>query len=425
MAASLNEIAQVQETMGQAQDAVTSYNEALALNRETGDKARTTLTLINLGALMNETLGRPDEGLKLLREALGLARDSGSRGTEALALNNIGSAYFAKGDYSEAQTNFERALEIRQATKVNHEIADTQHSLGETLNRMGRFDQALKRYLTALELRRQDSDRRNEAIESYSIGTVFDYQGRYGAAIASKTEALQAFRELKQRDFWFGEILSGHGASLALAGRLDDASRSLEEALTLARELQNNALIAQTLRAQSEVLLYRGDTAEAAKVAGLAVQAAAQASDQSLQRSTQLQAARVAAAAQPTPALVSSLSTISREANSNGFIYLSVLAALESADTLLRLGDTRVARQSIEPTLARAESLGLRELLARSEFVLAETMRAAKDPQARRHYATAQRLLEEIRREEGAQQILERADLKRIHAESERWAKGT
>ena len=425
MAASLSEIAQVQETVGQAQEAVKSYNEALALNRETGDKARTTLTLINLGALMNETLGRPDDGLKLLREALVLARDSGSRGTEALALNNIGSAYFAKGDYSEAQTNFERALEIRQGTKVNHEIADTQHSLGETLNRMGRFDQALKRYLTALDLRRQDADRRNEAIESYSIGTVFDVQGRYGAAVASKTEALQAFRELKQRDFWLGEILSGHGASLALAGRLDDSGKSLEEALNLARELQNNVLIAQTLRGQSEVLLYRGDTAEAAKVASLAVQAAARASDRSLKLSTDAQIARVAAVAQPSRAVASSLATLSREANSNGFIYLSVLTALESAETMLRLGDNRGARQSIESTLARAESLGLRELLARSEYVLAETMRGAKDPQARRHYATAQRLLEDIQREDGARQILERADLKRIHTESERWAKGS
>lgn len=424
IAASLSEIAQVQETMGQPHEAVKSYNEALALNRETGDKTRTTLTLINLGALMNETLGRPDDGLKLLREALVLARDSGSRGTEALALNNIGSAYFAKGEYSEAQTNFERALEIRQVSKVNHEIADTQHSLGETLNRMGRFDQALKSYLAAMELRRQDSDPRNEAIESYSIGTVFDYQGRYGAAVASKNEALQAFRELEQRDFWLGEILSGHGASLALAGRLDESEKSLEEALTLAREIQNNGLIAQILRIQSDRLLYRGHTAEAAKLADQAAQTASRASDRALQLWAQAQVARVAAVARPTRSVATSLANISREANTSGSIYLSVLTSLESAETLLRLGDSRGARQSVGTTLARAESLGLRELLARSEYVLAETMRAANDPQARRHYATAQRILEEIKREEGAQQVLERTDLKRVHAESERRAKG-
>ena len=86
------------------------------------------------------------------------------------------------------------------------EIADTLHNLGETLDKMGRYDQALTRYLRALELRRSDGDKRGAAIESYSIGTIFDYQGRYGAAVKSKEEALKAFRELKQRDFWLARF---------------------------------------------------------------------------------------------------------------------------------------------------------------------------------------------------------------------------
>ena len=67
-----------------------SYNEALALQREIGDKSGTSITLINLGALLNEGSGRPDEALPLFREALSLAREAGDRGGEALALNNIG-----------------------------------------------------------------------------------------------------------------------------------------------------------------------------------------------------------------------------------------------------------------------------------------------------------------------------------------------
>jgi tetratricopeptide (TPR) repeat protein len=290
---------------------------------------------------------------------------------------------------------------------------------------MGRFDQALARYLGALDLRRQDADRRMEAIESYSIGTVFDYQGRYGAAVQKKTEALEAFRGLKQRDFWLGEILAGHGASLALSGRFEESEKSLQEALTLARELQNNGLIAQILRNQSDRLHYRGDTAGAAKLAEQAAQAASRTSDRALQLSTQAQVARTSVTAQPTRGLATTLAALSRQADSGGSIYLSVLSSLESAETLLRLGDHRQARQAIDRTLPRAESLGLRELLARSEYVLATTMRLAKDDQARRHYATAMRILDEMKREDGAGQVLERADLKAIYAECVRWSKAS
>jgi tetratricopeptide (TPR) repeat protein/tRNA A-37 threonylcarbamoyl transferase component Bud32 len=425
MASSLSEIAQIEETMGRPQDAVKSYNEALALQREIRDQAGTSMTLINLGALLNETFGRPDDALPLLREALGILRDGGNRGAEALALNNIGSAYLAKGQYSDAQTYFERALEFRERTKVPREIADTLHNLGETLHRMGRFDQALARYLRALGLRRADGDGRSEAIESYSIGTVFDYQGRYGAAVQSKADALKVFRTLKQRDFWLAEILSGHGASLALSGRFDESGKSLDEALTLARELQNNGLIAQILRVQSDRLRYRGDPAGAAKLADQAAQAASRASDKALQLWSEAQVARTAAGIQPTRALAATLAGVSRQADSSGSIYLSVLSSLESAETLLRLGDHRGARQEINRTLPRAEALGLRELLARSEYVLATTMRLANDPQSRVHYASALRILDEMKREDGSGQLLERADLEAVHAECLRWSRAS
>ena len=113
---------------------------------------------------------------------------------------------------------------------------------------MGRYDQALKRYLRALELRRQDGDRRDAGDRVVQhrrrSSTIRDATARRRK---SKEEALKAFRELKQRDFWFGEILSGHGYSLALSGRLENAEKSLEEALAVARELKNTGLIAQIL----------------------------------------------------------------------------------------------------------------------------------------------------------------------------------
>ena len=91
--------------------------KALKLQREIGDKAGISTTLINLAALLNENLGRPDDALPLLREALQIRRDVGNTSGEALVLNNIGSVYFQKGQYSEGQTYFERAFELREKAR--------------------------------------------------------------------------------------------------------------------------------------------------------------------------------------------------------------------------------------------------------------------------------------------------------------------
>jgi len=417
MARTLSEIAQVQEQLGSRDEAVKSFNEALKLQREIGDRSGITTTLVSLGGLLNDSLGRPDEALPLLKEALGVARDDGNRTLESLALNNIGTAYLTKGLYSDAQTYFERALELREQSKVPREIADTQHNLGETLSKMGKYDLSITRYLRALEMRRSDGDKRGEAIESYSIGSVFDYQGRYGAAVKSKGEALQAFRDLKQKDFWLGEILSGYGYSAALAGRFDDSAKALDEAAAVAKELKNQGLIAQVLRFQAVRALLAGDPRAAMRVAEQAAQGAAHASDRTLDLWARAEVAVTAAAAQPTRTHAATLASIAGQADTQGLTYLSVYASLHAADVNLRAGNVQQARQDVERTLARAETLGLRELQERAEYVLATALRTAKDPLARRHYATAQQLFDEIKRDEGNQKVLERADLKAIYAE--------
>src|SRR5262249_27004027 len=149
-----------------------------------------------------------DDALPLMREALQIKRDIGDRPGEALVLNSLGNVYLMKGEFADAQTLFERALDLREQAKVAPNlIADTVHNLGETVAKMGKYDQSLARYLRALELRRESGNKRGAALESYSVGAIFDAQGRYGAAVKSKEEALQTFRELKVRDSWLVDAL--------------------------------------------------------------------------------------------------------------------------------------------------------------------------------------------------------------------------
>ncbi len=92
--------------------------------------------------------------------------------------------------------------------------------------------------------------------------------------INSKQDALKTFQDLKDRTFWMADIQGGYGESLILAGRGDEAKTYLNEALSLARELKNDGLVAQTLVFQGDAAYYRGDTKSARVLYDQALQAA-------------------------------------------------------------------------------------------------------------------------------------------------------
>jgi tetratricopeptide (TPR) repeat protein len=124
---------------------------------------------------------------------------------------------------------------------------------------MGQFDEALKQYLKALETGAVLAIRAMLRLRRNDMGTVFQYQGRYGAALKAREDALKTFRDLKDRSYWMAEILSGYGLSLAQVGRSDEAKQSLEQAMSLATELKNQALIAQVQLYSGDLAFYRGD----------------------------------------------------------------------------------------------------------------------------------------------------------------------
>lgn len=422
MAISLNMLAQVQATLGKREAALASYQEALQIRRDIGDKKGVGDTLIDLGGYYQDA-GRYDEALKLYKESLQIQRDVGNEDYQALCLNNIGLAYLSEGDYDNARIYFEQALSLRQKFKVPGDTADTLHNLAETSAKTGQFDKALDQYLQALQLYRSADDKSGAARESYSMGTIFEYQGRYGAAVSSKQDALKTFRDLQDRSFWMAEILGGFGHSLAQAGRGDEAEPNFSEALSLARELKNQGLIAQTLDFQGDALFYRGDLRGARRLYEEAAQVASHSSDRPARLLANLNLFKLAVKDGAPKSAVPGLKSLAQETDTIGLKYLSIDASLYLAQAELALKDYSQARQELERTLARSDKLGLRALTAQAHYLLGNTLRlSGSGKDAAPHYKEAIRLLDEIGKEAGAEKVLQRPDLNSIYSESARWA---
>ncbi len=414
IAYSLNEMAFVEAMIGKA-DALPHYQEALKIRREIGDKRGLADTLIDLGSFQGDR-GNHDEALKMHKEALQLERDIGNESLQAICLNNIGSEYFFKSQFQDALTYFQQALQLREKANVPQDIVESIHNLAETSARMGDYDKAITQYMRALDLRRSVNDTRGAAIESYSLGTLFDLQGRFGAAIKSKQESLKAFRDLKDRTFWMSEILDGNAEALTLAGHGEQAEPLLQEALGLARDLKNDALVAQTFAYEGDAAYYRGDNRSARGYYQRALQAASHTKEPDKVLIANVDLARVDLAEGHAAAAIRGLRALAGQAEEQGFANVAVECSAAMAEAMLRLGDTSHARQELDLALARADKLGLKPLSAKAHFLLAMSLRASGNlAEAQQHFSETRRLLDAMRSEPGAESILQRSDFKAMY----------
>jgi eukaryotic-like serine/threonine-protein kinase len=413
IAVTLDEMAQVQNRLGNSDVAAKSYQEALQLRREIGDKKGIGDTLINLGSFY-ESRGQYDQALNLTKESLQIQHEIGEPAKEALCLNNIGWTYLNKGSYDDALTYLERAFQLREKLKNPRDIADTLYNLADTSFRVGRYDQALASYLRSLDLWRGAGDKWGVAIASYGLGTLFEHQGRYGAAVNSLYDAVKGLRDLQHRSFWLAKVQSGYGNALGLVGRVEEAKRELQEALSLAQELKHQSLMVQILNFQGDLRFYQGDSKSARPFFEEALRLASSTGDRQLILRSKINLAKLSV--KGNKAAIGSLQALAQETGALRLKYLSAECSLYLVEAMLNAKDFSRARQQVEEAARKSDELGSRALLARSHYLSATTLHlSGQDGSASSHYDQARRLVQEIRQEAGNDAILKRADISPIY----------
>ena len=424
VAASLAEIAQVEAIKGQPDAALKSDAEALRLFQEIGSKKEAGDVMIDMGGLYLNG-GQPDKAVAMFKESLQIQRDAGDETNQAVCLNNIGGVYLDRGENQDALTYFQQALELRQKLNVPDQIAETLHGLGAVYTNIGEYDKAMDAYMRALDLRRKTSDGRGIAFENNAIGTLFHEQGRYGAAISSEQDALKAMREAKDQSRDLVDILINLSGALAKAGRGSETGPLLDEARKLAVSLKNPALMASLLNVQGDVAFYQGQLKSAAPSYQDALRNASQAKARREVLVAKINLARVAIQEGRGQSVVRELGDLARQANAAGVPFLAVESSVYMAEAMVAGKDYARALQELDRALGRSEKYGLREQTAKIHYLMGTALRlsgkTAVDPS---HYATAQRLLEDMQKDEGADKVLSRFDLRSMYEESKRWAKG-
>ncbi|RMF07553.1 MAG: tetratricopeptide repeat protein, partial [Alphaproteobacteria bacterium] len=105
----LNSLGFVYSALGDKQQALDFYQQALPLFRAVGDRSGEATTLNNIGLVYSD-LGDNQQALAYYQQALPLRRAVGDRAGEATTLNNIGAVYDALGDKQQALAYYQQAL---------------------------------------------------------------------------------------------------------------------------------------------------------------------------------------------------------------------------------------------------------------------------------------------------------------------------
>jgi serine/threonine protein kinase/lipopolysaccharide biosynthesis regulator YciM len=418
MAASLDAMAQIYEATGKPKDAERTYQQALQIEKEIGDQADAGISMMNLGEFF-QNRGQYDEALNWTKQALQIEMQVGDQNNQAVCLNNIGNIYFSQGQYEEALIYFGQALDLVQKLNFPANLAMTLNNVGETYRKLGRYDQAMNSYLHALEVSRNAGDKLGMAEVSDSMAGLFEMQGRHGAALSAEQDALNNIREMQKQDAIKADIESSYGNALTLVGRSEEAQKSLDEALSLARSLQNNSLVAKALNLKGERLLYEGGSNAARPLFEQALEAATKAKDRNQALMAKFGLAKVSIQEAHAAAAVGSLKALSADADAMGEKYLSTQCSLYLGQALVESKNYGQARQELETVVRKARDSGMNSLLPQSHYWLAMALRGSGDQSgAAAHLQQASQLLGEMQRESKSDALLKRSDLRLIAQEA-------
>jgi Tfp pilus assembly protein PilF len=93
------------------------------------------------------------------------------------------------------------------------------------------------------------------------------------------------------------------------------------------------------------------------------------------------------------------------------------------AEAMAQKHDSAHAQQELERAIVGADKVGLKPLSAKAHYLLAAILRSSgHQGEAQQHYRDALQLLDGMRKDPGADKILQRADLKTMYDEATRWS---
>lgn len=136
-------------------------------------------------------LSRLDESQQMLQESLARAQAEDNLSEIAFTWRILGNVRQTKGEYKEAFTCHQQALELYTRLGDARGVAITRHNLGLTLHNMGRVQEAREQYQQSRAIKWEIGDQVGLALTINNLGTLAFSSGNYQEAQQYLSEGLR------------------------------------------------------------------------------------------------------------------------------------------------------------------------------------------------------------------------------------------
>ena len=276
----LLDIGLVYDHLSQYQKALESLQQALSIKRQIGDRRREGLTLGAIGEVYYH-LGQYDRAIEFYQQALVFHTEVGNQVDQAMTFTAIGAAYDSLGDYQKALQFYQQSAVI--VRKIGHRAVESANlnNIGAVYSRLGQYPRALKFFEQSLAINREIGRREWEGISLNHIGEIYRRLHQHDQALASYQQALEIFREVGNRDgegtalYSIGFLLEQqHQPELAIvfykqSVNITEAIRQDIKVLPPSQQQSYTQTVAHTYRSLADLLLKQDRVLEAQKVLDL------------------------------------------------------------------------------------------------------------------------------------------------------------
>ncbi len=240
----LHEIGSAYNSLGLVHEAQNDYTlarqyftQSLEISQQIGDRRGEGIALNNLGLVLQSTADFQGAE-QCIEKSLRLDREMGDISGEGIALNNLGLIARCLGLFTKSESYFQQSLEISSRLGDRDLEGDNLAELSLLYLYMGNLSQSLEYCQKSLQLSKAIGSRSTEGYANHRLGRVLNQLGRYDDALDAYQQALIVRNNLEQKAL-IVETLSGIALTYHNKGNLKDSLRQVE---TILRYLEKESL---------------------------------------------------------------------------------------------------------------------------------------------------------------------------------------
>jgi CHAT domain-containing protein/tetratricopeptide (TPR) repeat protein len=260
----LSQLGLEQVRQNQLDAARRSWQGALEIYEEVGDKLKQGWIAINLG-LLYETLGDDERAVAYHQQSLEIVRELGKSDAERGVLHNLGRVYERLAEYKQAQQVYRQSLMLARQIGDRQGESEALHKLGTVYQALAEYRQAQQVYRQSLEISLELGDREGESGSSVGLGNVYLSRGEYGRSQQFYQRALVVARELGNRTRE-ADARVGLGLVFHAVGEYRESEYYLQQALAISEQQGDRPKQGQILTNLGIVYESRGEYLRALQV---------------------------------------------------------------------------------------------------------------------------------------------------------------